>query len=111
MDPYYLTHKAQQLGYHPEVVLAGRRINDNMGFYVAAQVVKRMARKDIAVAGSRILVMGLAFKENCPDVRNTRVVCCRLKHSSVAKSGGTRTMGHAVSYRWTNVNPHYTLRT
>jgi UDP-N-acetyl-D-galactosamine dehydrogenase len=74
VDPYYLTHKAQELGYHPEVILAGRRINDNMGFYVAAQVVKLMARKGIAVAGSRILVMGLAFKENCPDVRNTRVV-------------------------------------
>jgi UDP-N-acetyl-D-galactosamine dehydrogenase len=74
VDPYYLTHKAQELGYHPEVILAGRRINDNMGFYVAAQVVKLMARKGIAVTGSRILVMGLAFKENCPDVRNTRVV-------------------------------------
>jgi UDP-N-acetyl-D-galactosamine dehydrogenase len=74
VDPYYLTHKAQALGYHPEVILAGRRINDNMGFYVAAQVVKLMAQKGIAVAGSRILVMGLAFKENCPDVRNTRVV-------------------------------------
>ena len=74
VDPYYLTHKAQELGYHPEVILAGRRINDNMGFYVAAQVVKLMAQKGIAVAGSRILVMGLAFKENCPDVRNTRVV-------------------------------------
>src|SRR5487761_1897105 len=74
VDPYYLTHKAQELGYHPEVILAGRRINDNMGFYVAAQVVKLMAQKGIAVAGARILVMGLAFKENCPDVRNTRVV-------------------------------------
>ena len=74
VDPYYLTHKAQELGYHPEVILAGRRINDNMGFYVAAQVVKLMAQRNIAVAGARILVMGLAFKENCPDVRNTRVV-------------------------------------
>jgi len=74
VDPYYLTHKAQELGYHPEVILAGRRINDNMGFYVAAQVVKLMAQKSIPVAGARILVMGLAFKENCPDVRNTRVV-------------------------------------
>ena len=70
----HLTHKAQELGYHPEVILAGRRINDNMGFYVAAQVVKLMVQKGIAVAGSRILVLGLAFKENCPDVRNTRVV-------------------------------------
>jgi len=74
VDPYYLTHKAQELGYHPEVILAGRRINDTMGFYVAAQVVKLMAQKGIAIAGARILVLGLAFKENCPDVRNTRVV-------------------------------------
>ncbi len=74
VDPYYLTHKAQELGYHSEVILSGRRINDNMGFYVAAQVIKLMTRKGIGVTGSRILVMGLAFKENCPDVRNTRVV-------------------------------------
>ena len=74
VDPYYLTHKAQSLGYHPEVILAGRRINDNMGAHLAGRVVKRMLQKHIAVRGSRILVMGLTFKENCPDVRNTRVV-------------------------------------
>lgn len=74
VDPYYLTHKAQELGYHPEVILSGRRINDNMGQYVAAQVVKLMIHRRIHVAGSRILVLGLTFKENCPDVRNTRVV-------------------------------------
>lgn len=74
VDPYYLTHKAQQLGYHPEVILAGRRINDNMGMYVAETVVKLMTQKKIHVVGSNILIMGLTFKENCPDLRNTRVI-------------------------------------
>lgn len=74
VDPYYLTHKAQAIGYHPEVILAGRRINDSMGSYVAERVLKLMTRRKIHVADSRILVMGLAFKENCPDIRNTRVV-------------------------------------
>jgi UDP-N-acetyl-D-galactosamine dehydrogenase len=74
VDPYYLTHKAQAIGYHPEVILAGRRLNDGMGAYVATQLVKAMARKAIPVAGAKILLMGLAFKENCPDLRNTRVV-------------------------------------
>jgi len=74
VDPYYLTHKAVEAGYHPEVILAGRRINDRMGEYVAEQVVKLMARKSIHVVGSRILVLGLAFKENCPDLRNSKVV-------------------------------------
>jgi UDP-N-acetyl-D-galactosamine dehydrogenase len=74
VDPYYLTHKAQSVGYHPEVILAGRRINDNMGLHVAAQVIKLMTQRGMAVAGARILVLGLTFKENCPDVRNTRVV-------------------------------------
>jgi len=73
VDPYYLTHKAQEIGYHPEVILAGRRINDNMGAYVAQQVIKLMTQARIHVADSRILVLGLAFKENCPDLRNTRV--------------------------------------
>ncbi len=74
VDPYYLTHKAQQIGHHPEVILAGRRINDSMGAYVADQVIKLMTRKGIHVVGARILVMGLTFKENCPDLRNTKVV-------------------------------------
>jgi UDP-N-acetyl-D-galactosamine dehydrogenase len=74
VDPYYLTHKAQALGYHPEIILAGRRLNDSMGNYVVAQFVKAMTRKRIHIDGARILVMGLAFKENCPDLRNTRVV-------------------------------------
>lgn len=74
VDPYYLTHKAQQLGYHPEVVLAGRRINDGMGRHVAQRLVKALILNGTAVCGSRILVLGLTFKENCPDLRNTRVV-------------------------------------
>ena len=73
VDPYYLTHKAQEVGYHPEVILAGRRINDGMGRYVADQVIKLMLKRNIAVAGCRILVLGLAFKENCSDMRNTKV--------------------------------------
>ncbi|HYG28012.1 MAG TPA: Vi polysaccharide biosynthesis UDP-N-acetylglucosamine C-6 dehydrogenase TviB [Caulobacteraceae bacterium] len=74
VDPYYLTHKAQAAGYHPEVILAGRRINDGMGAYVVAQLVKSMVRRRIQVDGARVLILGLAFKENCPDLRNTRVV-------------------------------------
>ncbi len=74
VDPYYLTHKAQALGYHPEIILAGRRLNDSMGGYAVAQLVKAMTKKRIQVDGARVLVMGLAFKENCPDLRNTRIV-------------------------------------
>ena len=74
VDPYYLTHKAVEVGYHPEVILAGRRINDNMASHVADQVVKLMLRKNLPVLGSKVLVLGLTFKENCPDVRNTKVV-------------------------------------
>jgi UDP-N-acetyl-D-galactosamine dehydrogenase len=74
VDPYYLTHKAQEVGYHPEVILAGRRINDGMGAFVATQTVRLMASRKINPVGAKILVLGLAFKENCPDVRNTRVV-------------------------------------
>ncbi|MGV3591728.1 MAG: Vi polysaccharide biosynthesis UDP-N-acetylglucosamine C-6 dehydrogenase TviB [Gammaproteobacteria bacterium] len=73
VDPYYLTHKAQEVGYHPDVILAGRKINDDMGSYIAERVIKCLARNRIHVAESRILIMGLAFKENCPDLRNTRV--------------------------------------
>jgi UDP-N-acetyl-D-galactosamine dehydrogenase len=74
VDPYYLTHKAQAIGYHPEVILAGRRLNDSMGTYVVAQLVKAMTKKRIQVEGAKVLVLGLTFKENCPDLRNTRVV-------------------------------------
>jgi UDP-N-acetyl-D-galactosamine dehydrogenase len=73
VDPYYLTHKAQQIGYHPEVILSGRRINDGMGAHVAERLIKLMIERRIHVADARVLVLGLAFKENCPDLRNTRV--------------------------------------
>ncbi|CAN7283871.1 nucleotide sugar dehydrogenase [Phenylobacterium sp. LjRoot225] len=74
VDPYYLTHKAEALGYHPEVILAGRRINDGMGGYIARELVKELIRRGSVVNGARVLVMGLAFKENTPDLRNTRVI-------------------------------------
>ncbi len=74
VDPYYLTHKAESVGYHPEMILAGRRLNDNMGEYVVSQLVKSMLKKGIQVKDANVLVMGLTFKENCPDLRNTKVV-------------------------------------
>jgi UDP-N-acetyl-D-galactosamine dehydrogenase len=74
VDPYYLTHKAESIGYHPEIILAGRRLNDGMGAYVVTQLVKTMTKRRLPVQGARILIMGLTFKENCPDLRNTRVV-------------------------------------
>ena len=73
VDPYYLTHKAQEVGFHPEMILAGRRLNDSMANYVAGQVVKLMAGKKILAKGSKVLVLGLTFKENCPDLRNSKV--------------------------------------
>ncbi|WP_306801283.1 UDP binding domain-containing protein, partial [Endozoicomonas sp. ONNA1] len=74
VDPYYLTHKAQSIGYHPEIILAGRRVNDKMGPYVAAELVKAMIKSGHTIADSRVLIMGFTFKENCPDLRNTRVI-------------------------------------
>ena len=74
VDPYYLTHKAQSIGFHPEMILAGRRINDGMAQWVALDVVKQMLRRKLEIGSARILVMGLTFKENCPDIRNTKVV-------------------------------------
>lgn len=74
VDPYYLAQKAQEVGYHPEIILAGRRMNDSMGGYVASEVVKLMLAKDVKVKGANVLMLGITFKENCPDVRNTRVV-------------------------------------
>ena len=74
VDPYYLTHKAQQIGYNPEIILAGRRLNDNMGIYVANQVIKLLIKKGHKVEGARVLVLGITFKENCPDIRNSRVI-------------------------------------
>ncbi|MCT7590697.1 Vi polysaccharide biosynthesis UDP-N-acetylglucosamine C-6 dehydrogenase TviB [Aliarcobacter butzleri] len=74
VDPYYLTHKAQSIGYNPEIILAGRRLNDNMGIYVANQVIKLMIKKGYKIEGSKVLVLGITFKENCPDIRNSRVI-------------------------------------
>ncbi|MCF6173652.1 MAG: Vi polysaccharide biosynthesis UDP-N-acetylglucosamine C-6 dehydrogenase TviB [Campylobacteraceae bacterium] len=74
VDPYYLTHKAQEVGYNPEIILAGRRLNDNMGIYVANQVIKLMIKKGQKIEGSKVLVLGITFKENCPDIRNSRVI-------------------------------------
>ncbi|MFW2366606.1 MAG: Vi polysaccharide biosynthesis UDP-N-acetylglucosamine C-6 dehydrogenase TviB [Desulforhopalus sp.] len=74
VDPYYLTHKAQEVGYHPNMILAGRRLNDHMGHYIASIVIKLMVKKGINIAKSRILILGLTFKENCPDLRNTKVI-------------------------------------
>ena len=74
VDPYYLTYKAQQIGYNPEIILAGRRLNDNMGIYVANQVIKLMIKKGQKIEGSKVLVLGVTFKENCPDIRNSRVI-------------------------------------
>ncbi len=74
MDPYYLTYKAESIGYHPQVILAGRRINDGMGAYVASQTVKRMIKKGQKIEGAKVLVLGITFKENCPDIRNSRVI-------------------------------------
>ena len=74
VDPYYLTHKAQSIGYNPEIILAGRRLNDNMGIYVANQVIKLMIKKGHKIEGSNVLVLGITFKENCPDIRNSRVI-------------------------------------
>lgn len=74
VDPYYLTHKAQEIGYHPEIILAGRRLNDGMGKYVVSQLIKAMTKSDIHVSGANVLILGLSFKENCPDIRNTRVI-------------------------------------
>ena len=74
VDPYYLTHKAQQVGYNPEIILSGRRLNDNMGIYVANQVIKLMIKKGLQIEGSKVLILGITFKENCPDIRNSRVI-------------------------------------
>jgi len=74
VDPYYLTHKAQEIGYHPEMILAGRRLNDNMALYVAQEISKLMGQKKIHVNGARALVLGITLKENCPDIRNSKVV-------------------------------------
>ena len=84
VDPYYLTHKAEAIGYHPQIILSGRRLNDSMGSYVAGQMVKALLSKRIHVQGARVLVMGLTFKENCPDLRNTRVIDVIIEHANMS---------------------------
>lgn len=74
VDPYYLAQKAQEHGYHPEIILAGRRLNDSMGEYIASRIVKNMIKNDIKVNGAEVLMLGVTFKENCPDVRNTKII-------------------------------------
>jgi UDP-N-acetyl-D-galactosamine dehydrogenase len=74
VDPYYLAQKAQEAGYHPEIILAGRRLNDSMGGYVASEVIKLMIKKDVTIKGNKVLLLGITFKENCPDIRNTRAI-------------------------------------
>ncbi|WP_298418010.1 nucleotide sugar dehydrogenase [uncultured Kordia sp.] len=74
VDPYYLAQKAQEVGYHPEIILAGRRLNDTMGIYIATEVIKNMIKKDMKIAGSKILMLGITFKENCPDIRNSKAI-------------------------------------
>ena len=74
VDPYYLTHKAQELGYHPEIILAGRRLNDGMSKFIVGEFIKTLANKSIKINNANILLLGLAFKENCPDIRNTKIV-------------------------------------
>ncbi len=88
MDPYYLAHKAQQTGYFPEIITASRRINDHMGVYVADEVMRLMTQKRIHIVDSNILVMGLAFKENCPDLRNTRVIDIVRGTDRLQRQGG-----------------------
>jgi UDP-N-acetyl-D-glucosamine/UDP-N-acetyl-D-galactosamine dehydrogenase len=88
VDPYYLTHKAQELGFHPEMILAGRRINDSMPRYIAQDIIKTMLRRGLRVDGARILMLGITFKQNCPDVRNTKIA--DLVHELEA-------FGHAVT--------------
>jgi UDP-N-acetyl-D-galactosamine dehydrogenase len=74
VDPYYLAQKAQEVGYHPEIILAGRRLNDSMGEYVASQIVKLMIRRERKILGAKVLMLGITFKEDCPDIRNTRAI-------------------------------------
>ena len=107
MDPYYLTHKAEMLGYHPQVILAGRRINDGMAAYVAQQTVKQLIRGGSAVKGAKVIVLGLTFKENCPDLRNSKVAdlvrelrdfgCEVAVHDPIAESAEADEYGIALT--------------
>ena len=103
VDPYYLTHRAQEAGYHPEVILAGRRINDGMGRYVADRVARLMMKRGFPVVGSRVLVMGLAFKENCPDIRNSKALdIVRELQQFNARGGCLGSMGVGRNRYWRN---------
>lgn len=95
VDPYYLTHKSQSIGYHPEVILSGRRINDKMGEYVAGELIKGMVRNGVVVNGANVLILGLAFKENCPDIRNTKVI-------DIVKELATYNVRVAIYDPWVN---------
>jgi UDP-N-acetyl-D-galactosamine dehydrogenase len=112
VDPYYLTHKATEIGYHPEMILAGRRINDGMGAYIAQQIIKLMTGQRIMVADSRILVMGLAFKENCPDLRNSKVVDIveELRRFDAAVDVHDPWIDPAAAYREYGIRPVATPR-
>lgn len=112
VDPYYLAQKAQEVGYHPEIILAGRRLNDSMGEYVASQVVKLMINKGIVVNGAKVLMLGVTFKENCPDVRNTKIVdvISALKEYSVEVDiydpwASPQEVKHEYGLKVTNVQP------
>ena len=112
VDPYYLAQKAQEVGYHPEIILAGRRLNDSMGEYVASQVVKLMIKKGIVVNGAKVLMLGVTFKENCPDVRNTKIVdvISALKEYSVEVDiydpwASPQEVKHEYGLKVTNVQP------
>ena len=107
VDPYYLTHKAQSIGYHPEIILAGRRLNDGMGAYVVSQLLKAMMKRGIHIRGAKVLVMGLTFKENCPDLRNTRVVDIvnELKEYSVTVDVYDPWIDTAEAQREYNITP------
>lgn len=97
VDPYYLTHKSQGIGYYPEIILAGRRLNDNMGNYVSGQLIKAMIKKGINVEGSNILILGFTFKENCPDIRNTRII-------DVVKELGNYSCNVDIFDPWVDIN-------
>ena len=84
VDPYYLTYKAEELGYHSQIILSGRRINDDMGRYVAESLVKNLIKTDVPVKGAKVAILGFTFKENCPDTRNTKVIDIKISGNSIS---------------------------
>ncbi|MDV2442025.1 Vi polysaccharide biosynthesis UDP-N-acetylglucosamine C-6 dehydrogenase TviB [Acinetobacter gerneri] len=107
VDPYYLTHKAQAIGYHPEIILAGRRLNDSMGAYVVTQLIKAMLKKRIQVEGAKVLILGLSFKENCPDIRNTKIIDIvnELKEYDIAADVYDPWIDHQEAQNEYGINP------